>query len=72
MDRRTFLKGSAAIGAAGMAPQFAAPALAQPAKVLRFVPQANLANFDPIWGRNTSSATPPPSSGTCSTASTRS
>ncbi|MGE7414312.1 ABC transporter substrate-binding protein [Methylobacterium tarhaniae] len=50
MDRRTFLKGSAALGAAGMAPQLAAPALAQPAKVLRFVPQANLANFDPIWG----------------------
>ena len=28
MDRRTFLKGSAALGAAGMAPQLAAPALA--------------------------------------------
>ncbi|AWB25491.1 ABC transporter substrate-binding protein [Methylobacterium currus] len=50
MDRRTFLKGSAALGAAGLAPHLAAPALAQPAKVLRFVPQANLANFDPIWG----------------------
>ena len=48
MDRRTFLKGSAAIGLA--APQVARPALAQGAKVLRFVPQANLANFDPIWG----------------------
>jgi peptide/nickel transport system substrate-binding protein len=48
MDRRTFLKGSAALGLA--APQVARPALAQGAKVLRFVPQANLANFDPIWG----------------------
>jgi peptide/nickel transport system substrate-binding protein len=28
----------------------AAPATAQGAKVLKFVPQANLANFDPIWG----------------------
>ncbi|WP_182178214.1 ABC transporter substrate-binding protein [Methylobacterium radiotolerans] len=48
MDRRTFLKGSAALGLA--APQLARPALAQGGKVLRFVPQANLANFDPIWG----------------------
>ena len=51
MDRRTFLKTTAALGAAGVAsPRLAAPALAQGAKVLRFVPQANLANFDPIWG----------------------
>jgi len=52
MDRRSFLKagaGAAAIGAAGMMP---APALSQgaAARTLRFVPQANLANFDPIWG----------------------
>src|ERR1700716_1852393 len=26
------------------------PAVAQTASVLKFVPQANLANFDPIWG----------------------
>ncbi len=26
------------------------PAVAQSASVLKFVPQANLANFDPIWG----------------------
>jgi len=52
MDRRTFLKagaGAAALGAAGGMP---APALSQgaAARTLRFVPQANLANFDPIWG----------------------
>jgi peptide/nickel transport system substrate-binding protein len=53
MDRRGFLKaatGAAALplGAAGLA----APALSQAAaaRTLRFVPQANLANFDPIWG----------------------
>jgi peptide/nickel transport system substrate-binding protein len=51
MDRRTVLKGLA--GASGLAlTGFAAPAIAQgaSAKTLRFVPQANLANFDPIWG----------------------
>jgi peptide/nickel transport system substrate-binding protein len=53
MDRRGFLKAAAGaaalpLGAAGLA----APALSQPAaaRTLRFVPQANLANFDPIWG----------------------
>ena len=53
MDRRGFLKaaaGAAAVpaGAAGLP----APALSQTAaaRTLRFVPQANLANFDPIWG----------------------
>ena len=51
MDRRTFLKTSAALGATGLAaPRLATPALAQGAKVLRFVPQSNLANFDPVWG----------------------
>lgn len=51
MDRRTFLKTSAAFGAAGLtAPRLATPALAQGARVLRFVPQSNLANFDPVWG----------------------
>ena len=48
INRRDFV--GAAAGAALVAPQFAKPALAQGAKVLRFVPQANLANFDPIWG----------------------
>jgi peptide/nickel transport system substrate-binding protein len=53
MDRRGFLKAAASaaaspLGAAGLS----APALSQgaAARTLRFVPQANLANFDPIWG----------------------
>ncbi len=46
MRRRDVLKGAAALGAAGLA----RPAIAQGnAKVLRFVPQADLANPDPIW-----------------------
>jgi peptide/nickel transport system substrate-binding protein len=47
MDRRDFLK-SAAIAATGA---LAAPrlSLAADSKTLRFVPQANLANLDPIW-----------------------
>ena len=50
-NRRTLLKGIA--GASALASSgLAAPALAQGAnaRTLRFVPQANLANFDPIWG----------------------
>jgi peptide/nickel transport system substrate-binding protein len=51
MDRRTFLKISAGAGALVAGGGIAAPAIAQgAAKTLRFVPQANLANFDPIWG----------------------
>ena len=52
MDRRTFLKTVAGAGTAATAARFPAPALAQgaAARTLRFVPQANLANFDPIWG----------------------
>ncbi len=51
MDRRTILKGVAAAGAVAATGKLAAPALAQGnAKVLKFVPQSNLANFDPIWG----------------------
>ena len=50
MDRRTFLKVSAGAGALAATGSLAAPAIAQGAKVLRFVPQANLANFDPVWG----------------------
>jgi peptide/nickel transport system substrate-binding protein len=48
MNRRDFLKGSAAAMAAG---GLAAPSLATAVgtKLLKFVPQANLANFDPIW-----------------------
>ena len=47
MDRRDFLKSAAAGAVAGLA----TPSLARAAdsKVLRFIPQANLANLDPIW-----------------------
>ena len=52
MDRRTFLKTSAGAGALLGAGGLFTPAISQnaAAKTLRFVPQANLANFDPIWG----------------------
>jgi len=52
MDRRDFLKASAGIATVAGTGGLAAPALAQgaAARTLRFVPQANLANFDPIWG----------------------
>src|SRR5262249_56287563 len=50
MHRRAFLKsaaGASILGAAG----FATPALSQraAARVVRLVPHADLANFDPIW-----------------------
>lgn len=47
MKRRTLLTGTAALAAT----RLATPAIAQgaAAKVLHFVPQANLANPDPIW-----------------------
>ena len=50
MDRRVLIKGLSAAGALASAGQFPAPAVGQPSQVLKFVPQANLANFDPIWG----------------------
>src|SRR6202047_2059241 len=52
MDRRTVLKGLAGAGTLGMTGKLSTPAISQGAapRVLRFVPQANLANFDPIWG----------------------
>src|SRR6266699_651416 len=52
MDRRTFLKVSAGAGALAATGGLATPAISQgaAAKTLRFVPQANLANFDPVWG----------------------
>ena len=52
MDRRAFLKTAASAGSLAAAGGFPAPAISQgaAAKTLRFVPQANLANFDPIWG----------------------
>ena len=52
MDRRTLLKTVAGAGTLAIGNKLCAPALAQgaAARTLRFVPQANLANFDPIWG----------------------
>src|SRR5262249_12892361 len=50
MDRRTFLKTAAGAGALTAAGGFATPAISQraAARALRFVPQADLANFDPV------------------------
>src|SRR5438045_6250883 len=52
MDRRTVLKGLAGVGSLAATGSLSMPALSQgaAARTLRFVPQANLANFDPIWG----------------------
>jgi peptide/nickel transport system substrate-binding protein len=51
MDRRTFLKTAGGALATTAASGLAAPAISQraAARALRFVPQADLANFDPIW-----------------------
>jgi peptide/nickel transport system substrate-binding protein len=50
VNRRTVLKAAAGAGALAATARLSAPALAQGAgRTLRFVPQANLANFDPIW-----------------------
>jgi len=51
MDRRTVLKGLGGAGSLALMGGLSAPALAQgaAARTLRFVPQANLANFDPVW-----------------------
>ena len=51
VNRRTVLKAAAGAGALAASARLAAPALAQGAgRTLRFVPQANLALFDPVWG----------------------
>jgi peptide/nickel transport system substrate-binding protein len=52
MHRRTLLKGLAGMGGLAATGGLSMPALSQgaSARTLRFVPQANLANFDPIWG----------------------
>jgi peptide/nickel transport system substrate-binding protein len=52
MDRRGLLKGLAGMGSLAATGGFSMPALSQgaAARTLRFVPQANLANFDPVWG----------------------
>jgi peptide/nickel transport system substrate-binding protein len=51
MDRRAFVKKAIRAGACAAAAGFASPAISQraAARTLRFVPQADLANFDPIW-----------------------
>jgi peptide/nickel transport system substrate-binding protein len=51
MDRRAFLKSVAGAGAITAAGALAAPTISQgaAARVLRFVPGTDLANFDPIW-----------------------
>jgi peptide/nickel transport system substrate-binding protein len=51
MDRRTFLKSAVGALALGRVGGLATPAIAQraPARALRFVPYADLANFDPVW-----------------------
>src|SRR3569833_398123 len=52
MHRRTLMKGLAGVGSLAATGGLSMPALSQgaAARTLRFVPQANLANFDPIWG----------------------
>src|SRR5262249_41712509 len=52
MDRRTLLKAVAGAGTLAATGKLSAPALAQgaAARTLRFVREADLANFDPIWG----------------------
>src|SRR5713101_7332044 len=45
MKRRRLMASAASVGLAGLA----RPAIGQGAKVLRFIPQANLANPDPVW-----------------------
>jgi peptide/nickel transport system substrate-binding protein len=52
MKRRNVLIGAASLAATGLA----RPAIAQPAKVLKFVPQANLSSPDPIWTTTTVAA----------------
>src|SRR3984893_26717 len=51
MERRAFLKSVAALGAVTATGELCTPANSQrvAARALRFVPHADLANFDPIW-----------------------
>jgi peptide/nickel transport system substrate-binding protein len=52
MDRRAFLQSLAGAGTLSAVATLATPAISQraAARTLRFVPQSDLANFDPIWG----------------------
>ncbi len=51
MERRSLIKGAAALLAAPLVPAMAAPAVAQDlrARTLRFIPQTNLSVLDPVW-----------------------
>src|SRR5690242_11535209 len=51
MDRRAFLKSLTGASTAAAAGRLATPAISQgaAARVVRLVPHADLANFDPIW-----------------------
>jgi peptide/nickel transport system substrate-binding protein len=51
MDRRTFLKSAVGAGVLATAGGLATPAISQraAARALRIVPDADLANFDPVW-----------------------
>ena len=51
MDRRAFLRTAAGAGALTATCALSTPAISQrvAARTLRLVPQADLANFDPIW-----------------------
>src|SRR5437763_9145372 len=51
MDRRSFLKTAVGAGALTTVGGLATPAISQraAARVLRLVPHADVANFDPIW-----------------------
>jgi peptide/nickel transport system substrate-binding protein len=51
INRRTFLRTAARAGALATGSMIARPAISQraAARTLRFIPQADLANFDPIW-----------------------
>src|ERR1700736_2516758 len=51
MDRRAFLKRTGAAAGAAAVAALARPAISQAAaaRTLRFIPHADLANFDPIW-----------------------
>lgn len=50
MRRRTFLAGSAAVGASSLLPHAISTATGAAPDTLRFVPNGDIANFDPIWG----------------------
>ena len=52
MERRSLLRASVSMSTLAATGRLSRPALSQgaAARTLRFIPQANLANFDPVWG----------------------